>query len=330
MELRQLRYFQSVANLGSYTAASRTLNIAQPALSRHVQALEHELKTQLFVRTARGVQLTATGDKLLTMADFLIRYVSEIPKGLSGLATEPTGNVSVGLPPSVVHLFASALIERTRKEFPQLSIRIVESLSVSLLESLISGTVDIAVLTDPGPVPGIARLELAEEDMVLIGDRSSFPRGSRWASAELLQDTRLVVTPGFRGVIEPWLNAHHIRPYYQMDIDSLGVIKTMVGRGLISTIVPYGMVHAEIRKKKFLALPFRNPPLRRKLILAWSARRPISAGIHVLQDIIQQEIEKIPVLYSAVERPRRPKTRTSKKSMTSLKQPRSHRVLRQN
>jgi LysR family nitrogen assimilation transcriptional regulator len=305
MEFRQLRYFQSVATSGSYTAASRNLNIAQPALSRHVQALEDELGVQLFLRGARGVKLTAAGEKLLEMTNFLLRYVNNIRGDLSGVGLEPSGNVTIGLPPSVVHLIAAPLIERTREEFPRLSIRIIESVSISLLKGLTSGMIDVAVLTDPGGVPGIVRLDLTEEDMVLIGGPSHFPKSSRRATIENLLGDSMVVTPGFRGVIEPWLNAHNIRPHYVMDIDSLSVIAMMVGRGLVSTVVPYGMVASEIRKGIFKALTFQDPPLRRRLVLAWSARRPVSIGAQAIQKIIQEEMAKVPVLLAKQKKRKR-------------------------
>jgi LysR family nitrogen assimilation transcriptional regulator len=68
MEIKQLRYFVKVAELSSVGKASDILNIAQPTLSRQIRALEIELKTNLFSRDGRGVQLTPRGRRFLEHA----------------------------------------------------------------------------------------------------------------------------------------------------------------------------------------------------------------------------------------------------------------------
>src|SRR3981189_916963 len=75
MELRSLHYFVRIAELGSITRASAHLQIAQPALTRHVQRLEDELDTPLFTRANRGVRLTEAGHKLLESAQRILRDV---------------------------------------------------------------------------------------------------------------------------------------------------------------------------------------------------------------------------------------------------------------
>ena len=65
MDLKQLRTFRAVAELGSLSKAADRLRAAQPALSRHIKLLEHELRVELFVRNGRGMLLTSAGRMLL-------------------------------------------------------------------------------------------------------------------------------------------------------------------------------------------------------------------------------------------------------------------------
>ena len=83
MELRQLRTFRAVSELGSLSKASDRLRIAQPALSRQIKLLEHELRTQLFVRTGRGMTLTVAGQMLFDRTAGLLRQLEQVKDDLS-------------------------------------------------------------------------------------------------------------------------------------------------------------------------------------------------------------------------------------------------------
>ena len=78
MDLRQIRYFVSVAERGGFAAAASTLNIAQSALSRHVKELEDELGGALLERGARGVSVTESGKVLLARGRWLLGTIDDI------------------------------------------------------------------------------------------------------------------------------------------------------------------------------------------------------------------------------------------------------------
>src|SRR5260370_4247443 len=78
MDFRQLRTFTCVAELGSLSKASDTLRIAQPALSRQIKLLEHELRAELFTRNGRGMVLTDAGRVLLARTSGMVRQIDQI------------------------------------------------------------------------------------------------------------------------------------------------------------------------------------------------------------------------------------------------------------
>ena len=73
-----LRYFVSVAELGSFVAAGKELNISQPSLSRSIQILETNLKKQLFLRSKKGAELTKEGELLYLNAKAIIKYNEKV------------------------------------------------------------------------------------------------------------------------------------------------------------------------------------------------------------------------------------------------------------
>jgi LysR family transcriptional regulator, nitrogen assimilation regulatory protein len=131
MELRQIRYFIQVVRLKSVSKAARALNIAQPALSRHMQSLEYQLRTPLLLRTPRGVVPTEAGKKLLDLGGSLLDLVDQIRDEVEKSPAEIRGDVVVGMPPSVSGMLAPAIIEEVQRKYPEVSLRITEGLELS-------------------------------------------------------------------------------------------------------------------------------------------------------------------------------------------------------
>ena len=105
MDLKQLRTFRAVAELGSLSKAADRLRSAQPALSRHIKLLEHELRVELFVRNGRGMLLTSAGRMLLDRTTGLIRQIEQVRDDLQSANGSPSGRVILGLVPTVSAVF---------------------------------------------------------------------------------------------------------------------------------------------------------------------------------------------------------------------------------
>lgn len=293
MEIRQLRYFISVADLQSFTKAASRIHIAQPALSRQIKALEDELGVSLFVRTTRGVQLTEAGFRLRQMAEMVLRQVEEIPGNMREYSDQPSGNVSVGLPPSIAYLIAADLIEASQRRYPLVSLRIAENLSVVLKDWIEEGRVDLAVLTDPGHLISLERVELLHEDMVLIGAVGRFDENATSITFSEAQKYPLVISHGFQAAIQPWLEAYRIELHFDVLLDSIPIVKEIVQRGHYCSIVPYSMVHSECEENRLVALTLKEPAIMRRLVLANSARRPVSATARAIHHLVIEHVERI-------------------------------------
>jgi LysR family transcriptional regulator, nitrogen assimilation regulatory protein len=294
VEFRQIRYFCAVAAHRSFSKASAKLHIAQPALSRQIHTLEDELGVALFVRTVRGVEVTEAGRKLQEMGEFLLRYVGEIKPSLAQTASEPSGNVILGLPPSLAFLLAPQLVSEARERYPLLRLRIIEGLSVFLTDWLELGRIDLAVLTDQGPINGIERREITGEDMVFVGAPSLLRPVPRAMKLSEITRFPIMVTHGFRSVLEPWLVSENVEPHYEMELDSIPILKEMLVRGTYCSVVPYSMVADEAQAGRIVAVPFRDPPITRRIVAAFAARRPMSVTMSAVLDLVQDGITKLP------------------------------------
>jgi LysR family nitrogen assimilation transcriptional regulator len=295
LELRQLRYFVSVARERSFTKASEKLHIAQPALSRQIQLLEDEFGVDLLHRTAKGAHTTEAGRRFKEMAEFVLNYVSEMKPSLTQFASEPSASIVVGLPPSLAFMLAPRLVEETQRRFPLVTLRIIEGLSVFLAEWLEEFRLDLAVLTDYGPIAGIERHFIEEDDMVFVGTPAKLKKYDKTIPLKDVEDFPLLITHGFRSIISEHFAAEHIEPNYHMELDSIPIAKEMVLRGLYCSILSYGLVHEETKQGRLRALQFEGAPVRRRILTAVAENRPLSLTITAIEGLIKEIVKELPL-----------------------------------
>jgi len=119
MNLEQLEYFVHVAELGSFSKAALVLDIAQPALSRQVRALETDLRETLPLRNGRGVQLTEAGRRLFEHSVGVLQMVSRAREDMGASRDEPVGRIVIGLPPSMGRQLTLPPIDAFRQQLPR-------------------------------------------------------------------------------------------------------------------------------------------------------------------------------------------------------------------
>ena len=171
MDFRQLRTFSCVAELGSLSKASDTLRVAQPALSRQIKLLEHELRAELFTRNGRGMVLTEAGRLLLAKTAGIVRQIDQIRDDIQSSGGPPSGRVVLGLVPTVSCVVSARLARRTVESYPGISLCIVESYSGHLIEWLHRGQMDLAVIYGPSVDLHLTVQALGRDRIVAVGPR---------------------------------------------------------------------------------------------------------------------------------------------------------------
>jgi len=297
MELLELRYFVQVADLGSFSKASVKLGITQPALSRQVQKLEHELRTSLFYRHGRGVSLTQPGRKLYDVVRHLLGALAEIKEEIQDQSERLTGTVTLGLPPSICATLGAPLARRFHESYPDATLRIHEVFSGTLLEWVEGGRLDLAVLYDARRGRSMLSSPLLVENLMLIQSSKDFedgavPDGDRVPVA-LLGDLRLVLPGlenGLRRVVDAAARRADIDLQVDMEIDSVTAIKQLVEEGMGSTILPFGAVHREVRQGRLIAREIDSKDMHAMLVTATPLHQPVSKATRALLRLIHAEV----------------------------------------
>ena len=313
MDLRQLEYFVRIAELGSFTRAARVLDVAQPALSRQVRLLEVELRQNLLLRNGRGVTPTEAGKVLLEHGRGILHQVERAREDLGRVGGTLAGRVAVGLPPTVARMMAVPLIREFRKRMPNAALSISEGLSAAMLEGLIAGRLDIALLYNPSPSPDIELTPLRDEELMLFG---SIPKGSPGGRGRndgmskvkgkvdgkdkgtgktrpvALADvaTMPLVTPtrpnAIRMLIETTMSSIGCRPNVVLEIDGIEAILDLVADGAGYAILPGYAINASGRPNAVRAVRIVKPALKSRLEIAVSSQRATTLTQRAMLDLI--------------------------------------------
>jgi DNA-binding transcriptional LysR family regulator len=146
MDLRQLTYFAAIVDLGSLSAAARTLHISQPSLTVVLHNLEREFGAQLLVRTAKGVQPTEAGNYLREVSRRILMDVENAGVHLRSLAEGHAGRVSLAITPTYSWAYLSDVLGRLGRQAPGIQIVLRDPPPLGIIEDLTVGAADIGVV----------------------------------------------------------------------------------------------------------------------------------------------------------------------------------------
>ena len=239
MNSKLLEYFLRVAELGSINKAAVDLRISQPALSRNVSLLEHEMGTSLFHRSRGGVTLTEPGKMLYDNARPLLRHFTTLKEQVGELAK---GNVAIGLPPSWRSIVSIQLAELLISEFPDIKVRINEAVSHSLRDQLADGSLDLCVAPADSIVSGAFRqTRLVSDPMVLVGGPDSGLKDIGSVPLSQLDGLPMIIPSRpniMRGKIEHELALMGLDLKVVIETDTLNLCMDLASRGDGYTVVP--------------------------------------------------------------------------------------------
>lgn len=304
MNLRQLEYFVHVAELGSFSKAALVLDIAQPALSRQVRALETELRETLLLRNGRGVRLTEAGRRLFEHGVGILQMVSRAREDMGANRDEPVGRIVIGLPPSMGRQLTLPLIDAFRRQLPRARLAIVEGLSAHIAEWIVTGRVDLGLLHNPQAAPALEITPLLDEALCLVQPAPG--RRARARSRTQRGPLPLRELPGFPLIVPD--RSHAIRKLIETqamlagieldiawEVASVPSIVDLVCAGYGHAVLSAGAVAASGRAAELAARPLVEPQLSSVLCLAASAhKRPTPLTRHASR-LLRELVEALPM-----------------------------------
>lgn len=256
MELRQLRYFVRVIEHGSMGRAAMDLGVVTSTLSQQISRLESELSTRLLQRTANGVVPTDAGLAFWRQAQLALRHVDDAAHAAQHARL--SGHVSVGMAPSTTGVLGLAFMRAMRERYPDVRLRMVESLSGHLSGMLNARQIDLAILFQSDNIKRFSATPLLDERLFVIAS-AGFEPMPRTKTTKLAHIAKLpMILPsgphGLRSLLDTAFARANIEPNIVAEIDGLAMLMDAVGGGLGVTIQP-GAALARRDLTLFRALP---------------------------------------------------------------------------
>ena len=262
INLNHLHYFYEVARHGSFTRAARELLVSQSALSVQIRALETSLGARLFDRRSAGVVLTDAGQRAFAVAERIFADVDQLISDFRQSDRVLAGAVSVGTVNSIGIYVLPEILTAYRAKYPDVRIHIDFRESERVMDQLIQGKTDLAVVPWERSYPDLNALPLTRQKLFIVA-----PPGHPLTHAAQVSPRDLEAHPfvGYhegmhtRAMIDALFKRMAISVRYVVESTNAATIKHMVMAGMGLGFLPEMAVASEIRRGQLIRLDV--PPL---------------------------------------------------------------------
>lgn len=259
MEFRQLRYFVKVAELRSFSEASKALFISQSTLSQQIKQLEEELGVELLVRDSRHVSMSDYGEQYLPYAKQVLKDVDTSTERMNDVRQLKIGTLNVG----ATYTFCPLLADTVRdymKKYPGIKLKIYCRSMENLMEMLEHGQLDVALSYKPlQSYDDIDSHILFNSNLcVIAGKDNPVAKKERIRLAELENLPLVLPAKGLqaRNAFDSLLYGQNFKFDVRLEINDLSMLLDMVSRTNLVTLLSGATIHSN---KNFVAIGLDHP-----------------------------------------------------------------------
>ena len=293
MQLGDLRAFAIAVELGGVTKAARRLNLVQSAISQSVARLEREVGLELLERRPDGVRPTEAGAALAAHANAVLRAVARAERDLAAFRGLEHGTVHLGVLHTVLPLILTPLLRRLHERHPGLTLRVEEAMAPRIVELVVDGGLDLAVVFSPAGEPGLAATEVCDLELSVVAAPGEDP--ARVRLADLADRPWIAFPPDNPG--RHWLEQAcaraGFRPRIAEQVSTLTELKAFVESGLGLAMLPPSAAQPEVAAGRLLAIA----PTGRAITVPVGyvhARHALGPAVAAVRDLVVDGLAELP------------------------------------
>lgn len=291
MDLRDLRYFETIAELQHLGRACAKLHRTQPALTSCIRRLEADCGAALFEKSGRGIQLTEAGRVLQKWAQRMRFDVDDARRELRAIGAGLAGHVSIGIVPTAAQFLLPAVARQLLQEAPDVTLRTVVGLRNVLEPQLRAGELDLLVGTEAADEPGWISRTLAE-DMIVVAASEKHPVFRSTATLkDLTRYPWALQPPGAptRDWLDHTFDRRRLpRPRVQVETTMLLMLPALIVQtGLLSFISRHHL-QGRSRFAGLKEVPVSGATMRRRLVVTYRDNAYLSPAARRLIELFEQ------------------------------------------
>jgi LysR family hydrogen peroxide-inducible transcriptional activator len=288
LSIRQLRYFESLAQHGHFGHAAEAVGISQPALSVQIRELERELGTQLFERAPRQVRLTRFGEEFAVRVAEILRRVDELGDVARAARERLVGRLRLGVIPTIAPYMLPAIVSTLTASHEDLDIHLREAVTSTLIQELIDARLDAAIVALPVSEPSLTEVALFDETFVLV--RPSKDAAKPVPDRDSLREMQLLLLEEghcFRDQALSFCNITPTMPRKFFEASSLSTLVQMVSAGIGLTLIPEMALGVETRSADVSVARLATPEPSRRIGMIWRKSNPLAGQLIQVADEIR-------------------------------------------
>lgn len=291
-DFTKLKSFVKAVDCGSMSRAANILEVAQPALSQHIAALEAYFRQKLLLRSSNGIVPTEAGYTLYRHAQSILRQLEQARREVSQSAASLKGHVSVGLSTySGATTLAVPLLSELSVAHPDVVLSVNDSFGHVLSELVSVGRMDMALIYSFGSIKGVKLKPLFREEFMLVAHKDFTPGGHPYDLLPLstLENVKLLLPGGYhflRRQIEMSFAHARISPRVAAELESIETLRAALEANLGATIVPRSAARILASSDQLAVHRLTRPVVQATMSLCVSDHLPLSEAGEVVQGIL--------------------------------------------
>jgi LysR family transcriptional regulator, nitrogen assimilation regulatory protein len=277
MDLKRLRTFVTVADLGTVSKAALRLRISQSALSRQIADLEYECGFNLFDRIGRRLFLTTRGEQLLGECRGVLGQIGSLGDRIELLKRGNSGVLKLAAPPQTIESVLVGFLPRYAKSFPNVRVKLTEALGMDQVPLLERGEVHIGIRHDQGVNPWFESFGLPSDDVLAACARSRpLGRNGMIDIASLASHPLLLLDSGYsvRRLFNAACRVAGVEPDILLESRAPHTLLALAEAGQGAAVVP-SVLRTDRYRLKIARVTHRRKPLRDRYVIQWDRRRPM-------------------------------------------------------
>lgn len=286
-----LQTFREVAIRESFTRAAEVLGYAQSSVTTQIQKLEKAYQVKLFERYSNNkIRLTSAGEELFKLAGQMLELFEQSKEKM---AKQGGGSMTIGTMDSIASYFLPAYMQSTRKEYPELNIRLNTDREELILHQVREGEADVGlILADDSSDPALQWITIREEPLVLIvHPNHPLIQQERIELADL-EDTEWILpehTCNYRQLLERLLRTNGISYRVGLELGNPEAIKRSIKNGEGISILPQMAALEEIERGELTVLPLNHPELKLEIQLVLHPKKWVSNALRYFMDSLRAQ-----------------------------------------